>query len=635
MFGDPPLVTVATAIRQWQTLAIHGGAMRLPALILALVISAASATHAEKRVALVIGNATYKNAATLQNPKNDATDVSEALKRLGFETIIGLDLDKAGMDEKMINFSRAARDADVALVYYSGHAMQFAGANYLMPIDAALRDEADLRRLIRVDEIVADLSKAKNLRVLALDACRVNPLAEELSRSMEATRGPAVDRGLARIIPPSGMIISYATQAGRTAADGRGRNSPYTLAFLKNIETKEEIGTVFRHISADVYAATASNQLPELYLSLIGDFYLRGRPEPQISEPPGPSEAERAWAVTQNTTSIAVLEDFIRQFGTTPYGSLARARLDEMKNQAREAGARATEAAEAKAAEAARIKAEQEAKAAEARAAEAARIKAEQEAKAAEARAAENARIKAEQEAKAAEAKAAEAARIKAEQEAKAAEAKAAEAARIKAEQEAKAAEAKTAEAARRPQNLAALTPSDQSTISAALSPGEIVRQLQIELRRVGCFTSDIDGEWNPNSGHALELFNEHSGMNLDTKAASLDALDAVRGKSSRVCPLICQPGFHADSERCVETICKAGFTVGDSGTCVRVPERPNRTARPEPKQASPGRDKPTNETSKGASGGGVMLCDRMGCRQGPAGCKPVYDGPRQSNVCE
>jgi uncharacterized caspase-like protein len=92
------------------------------------MILAASPVHAEKRVALVIGNAAYKNAATLQNPRNDVVDVSEALKRLGFETIVGLDLDKTGMEEKSIAFARAARDADVALVYYSGHAMQFGGS---------------------------------------------------------------------------------------------------------------------------------------------------------------------------------------------------------------------------------------------------------------------------------------------------------------------------------------------------------------------------------------------------------------------------------------------------------------------------------------------------------------------------
>jgi uncharacterized caspase-like protein len=190
-----------------------------------------------------------------------------ALQHLGFETIVGLDLDRDGMEEKSIAFARAVRDADVAIFYYSGHAMQFEGFNYLMPVDAVLRDEADLRRLTRVDDIVADLKEAKNLRVLVLDACRDNPLAEELNRSLQGTRGFSVDRGLARIIPPSGMIISYATQAGRTAADGRGRNSPYTIAFLKNIEATEEIGAVFRHITSDVYIATQDKQLPELSLA--------------------------------------------------------------------------------------------------------------------------------------------------------------------------------------------------------------------------------------------------------------------------------------------------------------------------------------------------------------------------------
>jgi hypothetical protein len=99
-----------------------------PQLIVFILLLIAVPAHAEKRVALVIGNATYKNAATLQNPKNDAVDVSEVLKRLGFETIVGLDLDKANMEDATIKFARAARDADVALVYYSGHAMQFGGS---------------------------------------------------------------------------------------------------------------------------------------------------------------------------------------------------------------------------------------------------------------------------------------------------------------------------------------------------------------------------------------------------------------------------------------------------------------------------------------------------------------------------
>ena len=233
--------------------------------------------QAEKRVALVVGNGAYSNAPRLPNPRNDAEDVAAALKRSGFETIVGIDLDRNQMNDIAIRFARAARTADVALFYYSGHAMQFAGVNYLMPIDTKLADEADLRTMTRIDEIVADLQQAKNLRILVLDSCRDNPLAENLKRSMGRTRAASVSRGLAKIDSPQGMIVAYATQAGKTAEDGTGRNSPYTSAFLKHIETTAEVGTVFRRISEDVYAATKREQLPELSLSLIGEFYLNGR----------------------------------------------------------------------------------------------------------------------------------------------------------------------------------------------------------------------------------------------------------------------------------------------------------------------------------------------------------------------
>ena len=255
-------------------------------LLIALLLGLAPA-QAERRIALVIGNGAYKHAPRLDNPTNDATDVSAALKRAGFETIIGLNLDKTGMEDATIHFSRAARQADVAMVYYSGHAMQFNGINYLLPVDAELKDEADLRRLVRVDQIVADLQQARNLRILVLDACRDNPLAEALKRSMGSSpRSALIERGIKRIENVHGMIVAYATQAGATAEDGIGRNSPYTAAFLRHIEEPEEIATVFRQISADVYRATGQRQLPELSLSFLGEFYLRGRP----GSAPAPSQ---------------------------------------------------------------------------------------------------------------------------------------------------------------------------------------------------------------------------------------------------------------------------------------------------------------------------------------------------------
>jgi serine protease Do len=256
----------------------------------ALIFLSSHTAQAERRVALVIGNGAYQHTTRLPNPANDAREVAAALKRVGFETFVGLDLNRDGMEDATIRFARLARTADVAIFYYSGHAMQFGGVNYLMPVDAKLADEADLRRMSRLDEIVGDLQQAKNLRILVLDACRDNPLAEQLKRSIGRTRAVSIGRGLAKIDSPQGMIVAYATQSGQVAEDGRGSNSPFTSAFLKHIETPEEIGRIFRRITADVYETTKRTQLPELSLSLIGDFYLKTPPQPAappvVSAPP-------------------------------------------------------------------------------------------------------------------------------------------------------------------------------------------------------------------------------------------------------------------------------------------------------------------------------------------------------------
>jgi uncharacterized caspase-like protein len=321
----------------------------LPLLLLAFGLATLAwvpAAFAEKRVALVIGNGAYVNAVQLPNPRNDAEDVAAALKREGFETIVGVDLDQAKMQDAAIDFARAARGADVAVFYYSGHAMQFAGVNYLMPVDAKLTDEADLRRLARVDDILADLQQAKNLRILVLDACRDNPFADQLKRSIGLSRGASASRGLARIDTPEGMIVAFSTQRDRTADDGTGRNSPYTTAFLKHIEEQDEIGRVFRRISTDVYEATEHRQLPELSLSMIGEYYLHGEAvaSPSVAKPtPAPAPAAPsqaatdpaldAWNAAKDTDSIPVLEAFISKFGDSFYAELAKAKLSVLKDE--------------------------------------------------------------------------------------------------------------------------------------------------------------------------------------------------------------------------------------------------------------------------------------------------------------
>ena len=291
---------------------------------------------ADKRVALVIGNGGYLHAPHLPNPPHDAEDVAAALKRTGFETILGIDLDKARMDDAAINFARAARNADVAVFYYSGHAMQYAGVNYLMPVDASLTDEADLRRATRVDDVLDDLKQAKNLRILVLDSCRDNPLADELKRSIGRTRSGSIARGLAKIDSPDGTIISYSTQSGRTAADGDGRNSPYTSAFLKHIEDKDEVSTVFHRISADVYDASSGTQVPELSLSFFGEFYLNGKlqvtitPAPRAPADPCASASEH-WKSAEAIGTTTAFEDHLARYSGCAFAGLARARLDALK----------------------------------------------------------------------------------------------------------------------------------------------------------------------------------------------------------------------------------------------------------------------------------------------------------------
>jgi hypothetical protein len=292
---------------------------------------------ADKRVALVIGNGIYTNAPHLPNPPHDADDVAAALKRVGFDVIRGSDLDQAGMQDAVIRLARAAQSADVGVFYYSGHAIQFKGVNYLMPVDAKLDDEADLYRFTKVDDVIGYLQQAKALKVLVLDSCRDNPLAETLKRSVGLTRAASLPRGLARIEAPVGTIISYATQAGQTAVDGKGRNSPYTAAFLKHIEEPREIGDIFRDISADVYRATGQTQLPELSLSIIGTFYLKGPASLAANLPPQPTPVDPCaassdhWKSAESIGSLAAFEDHLARFPTCAFAGLAKARIDALK----------------------------------------------------------------------------------------------------------------------------------------------------------------------------------------------------------------------------------------------------------------------------------------------------------------
>jgi hypothetical protein len=161
--------------------------------------------------------------------------------------------------------------------YYAGHAMQYQGRNYLMPVDATLEDEISLRyNLVSFDDIRTAMSRTRGIKVMILDACRNNPLAERFERSqVGANRGGMGTRGLARVDTTAGTVVSYATAADNVAIDGTGRNSPYTAALLRRLqEAGLEIEMMFRRVAADVNAETQGRQRPETYVSLLGEYYL-------------------------------------------------------------------------------------------------------------------------------------------------------------------------------------------------------------------------------------------------------------------------------------------------------------------------------------------------------------------------
>ena len=193
---------------------------RLCGLIMLMLTGLALAAPApERRVALVIGNSSYRNAPVLPNTVNDAGDMAAALRKVGFEVIDGIDLDKRGMDALLTRFARLAQDADSAMFYFAGHGFQFNGENYLVPIEAKIEDEVGVQyETMRLNDVVTALNYAKGVKIMVLDACRNNPFVNQLARR-QATRGFSVGSGLAPVARAQGMVIAYATQDPKMQGD--------------------------------------------------------------------------------------------------------------------------------------------------------------------------------------------------------------------------------------------------------------------------------------------------------------------------------------------------------------------------------------------------------------------------------
>lgn len=240
---------------------------RIFVALLLLFVCAGQPVFAEKRVALIIGNGDYTVFRHLPAAANDAADISSVLKGFGFDVTGGKNLDRAAMISAINNFAQKSLDADVAMVYYAGHGLQVDGNNFLVPTDAVIKELGDLpSATVNLDEIMRALAGTKAVRLIFIDACRNNPLPQDV----QGGRLP----GLAPIENAEGFLVSYSTQPGNIALDGAGRNSPFAEALLAHIgQAGQNIASLMIAVRKDVIASTGGFQVPWESSSLTREFY--------------------------------------------------------------------------------------------------------------------------------------------------------------------------------------------------------------------------------------------------------------------------------------------------------------------------------------------------------------------------
>ncbi len=263
-------------------------------VLLLLALLAGTMPAEARRVALIIANARYANAAPLANPVADAKLIEASLRRAGFDEVqTRTNLSKASVESELRAFGNRAEGADVALFYYAGHGIEAGGQNYLIPTDAKLQRDRDLDiEATRLETVLQVVSSAR-MRLIILDACRNNPFEASMQRSI---RTRAVSRGLAEIEPEGETLVVYAAKAGSTAADGNGANSPFATALATRLpQPGLEIGLLFRSVRDDVLAATGRTQEPFTYGSLSGQaFYFRTAGEDANIAAPAPQPQANA-----------------------------------------------------------------------------------------------------------------------------------------------------------------------------------------------------------------------------------------------------------------------------------------------------------------------------------------------------
>ena len=295
-----------------------------------------------KRIALVIGNGNYQFTSTLDNPVNDATDMTAALKSLGFEVISGTNQSRREMQNLIRRFgNRLADTKGVGLFFYAGHGVAAAGVNYLIPVDADIQAEDEIDDFsISMNFLLGKLDSAKNgFNMIILDACRNNPFA----RSWRNYRDIGDQGGLARVNAPTGTLIAYATKPGDVASDGDGRNGLYTSSLLKQMKVQNvDVTKMLQNVRADVLEKSGNKQVPFDESSLVGDFYFAGRTETPandtISRPKpvstGGIEGERAfWNSIKDSEDSADFQSYLDAYPQGVFAPVAKNSLRKLRKK--------------------------------------------------------------------------------------------------------------------------------------------------------------------------------------------------------------------------------------------------------------------------------------------------------------
>ena len=235
----------------------------------------ASFADAADRTALVLGNGRYINVGKLENPPNDARAMASTLRKLGFEVSEGIDLKRQEMERMVTDFLNNASGARLAFFFYAGHGAQVDGKNYLIPVDAAIKERGDfLKNAVELDRILDGVSDAARASILILDACRDDPFS---TKSSKYSSNPTVAmRGLASYSTIGrGSLVAYSTAPDRVALDGQGANSPFTAALLKHLPSPSlEVRQVLTRVRSEVAAETQNKQIPWDNSSLMNDVYV-------------------------------------------------------------------------------------------------------------------------------------------------------------------------------------------------------------------------------------------------------------------------------------------------------------------------------------------------------------------------